>query len=157
MKTLLINPPYSEFVYSNRKNAASLDAPLSISYIAAVLEKNKFSVELLDANALNLDIEKTAQIVKGSGADIIGITSSTTIMPVTYKLAKKIKESSPGKIIVVGGPHVTFMPERSTRADPSSPPTIRNMTKPKETIAAKNIPRSTIFPNLFILSAPPGP
>jgi radical SAM superfamily enzyme YgiQ (UPF0313 family) len=115
MKVMLVNPPYSEFVYGSRKNAASLDAPLSIAYIAAVLEKNKIRAVLLDANAYNMTVEQTAEKVAESGADIVGVTTSTTIMPVTYQLAGKIKENLRDAIIVVGGPHVTFMPERTLK------------------------------------------
>ena len=117
MKTLLVNPPYSEFVYESRRKAASLDAPLSIAYIAAVLEREGFEVDILDANAFNLTIEKTAERVADSSADIVGITSTTTVMPVTYRLSREIKKlwrenlqpsEYRGKKIVVGGPHVTF-------------------------------------------------
>ena len=46
MNILLVNPPYSEFVYESRKKAASLDAPLSVAYIAAVLERGDFNVDI---------------------------------------------------------------------------------------------------------------
>ncbi len=118
MKVLLVNPPYTEFVYKNRKNAAALDAPLSIAYIAAVLEKNKIKVDVLDANAYNLSVNQTAERIAKNKAKIVGITSSTTIMPVTYRLAKKIKRERKDIIIVVGGPHVTFMPAQTFKDCP---------------------------------------
>lgn len=112
MKTLLVNPPYSEFVYENRKKAASLDAPLSIAYLASVLEKSGHDVEILDANAFNLTIDETINKISKSDAKVVGITSTTTVMPITYKICDGVKKLS-DKIMVVGGPHVTFVPERT--------------------------------------------
>jgi len=117
MKSLLINPPYLKYVYENRKDAASIDAPLSLAYIAAVLEKNGLKVEILDANAHNMSLGKTAQYVKESDAQLVGITATTTVIPVVYKLAKAIKAVC-GKAIVVGGPHVSFEAERTLRECP---------------------------------------
>ena len=53
MDVFFINPPFSKLVYKSRIAAAPIDAPLSLAYLAAVLEKNKISVSILDANALN--------------------------------------------------------------------------------------------------------
>jgi len=115
MRVLLINPPYSEFLYKKRKGAASVDAPLSLAYIAAVLEENGREVGILDANALNLSIDEVAERVLKSGAGIVGLTATTTIMPLAYMLAEKIKETNSDVVIAIGGPHVTFMPERTLR------------------------------------------
>jgi radical SAM superfamily enzyme YgiQ (UPF0313 family) len=115
MKVLLVNPPYRTSVYKASKVAATIDMPLSIAYIAAVLEKSGTDVEILDANALNLSMDETADRVAGSGAGIIGITATTTIMPLVYSLSEKIKERDKNATIVIGGPHVTFLPERTLR------------------------------------------
>jgi len=117
MKSLLINPPYLKYVYENRKDAASIDAPLSLAYIAAVLEKNGLEVEILDANAHNLSLEKTAMHAKESEAELIGITATTTVIPLVYKLTKAIKAVC-SKKVVVGGPHVSFEAERTLKECP---------------------------------------
>jgi len=118
-EVLLVNPPYQEHIYQSRKDAASIDAPLSIGYLAAVLEQNQINVAILDANAHNFDVAMTAEKIAQSSADIVGITSTTTVMPVVYMLIKSVKELAPGKMLVVGGPHVTFVPEQTLKESPS--------------------------------------
>ena len=112
MRVLLLNPPYLEYTYTKVKRAVSVQPPLGIAYIAAMLEKNGIDVKILDANAESLSMQKTIDSVIISSADFIGITATTVMIPKVYQLCDEIKENS-DKTIVVGGPHVTFMPERT--------------------------------------------
>ena len=112
MKVILVNPPYSEFVYSKRKMGAAVDMPLGIAYIAAVLEEKGIEVSVIDANAENISVTETAKRIRHNSAEVVGITSTTTIMPLVYNLCDEIKKES-DKIIVIGGPHVTFMDKRT--------------------------------------------
>jgi len=112
MKVMLVNPSYTSNVYSGWRNAVSIYLPLGLAYIAAVLEKNGIEVEILDANAEGLSIQETVEKVVNSSAKIIGISATTTMLPIVYQLGQEVKERA-NKIIVVGGPHVTFMPEKT--------------------------------------------
>jgi len=101
MKVLLINPATSN-IYS--KISANLP-PLGLAYLASYGQKNGHVFEILD---LNLNTNGLSdEILKKF--DVIGITSDTPRYPAALEIAQIAK--STGKIVVMGGYHVTFMDE----------------------------------------------
>lgn len=114
MKVMLVNPSYTSHIYSGWRKAVSIYLPLGLAYIAAVLEKNGIEVQVLDANAEGLSMQDTVEKVVNSSAEIVGFPATTTMIPPIYQLSKEIKERT-NKIVVVGGPHVTFMPEQTLK------------------------------------------
>jgi len=112
MKTLLVNPPYFTSVYKGLKDAVTIEVPLGLAYLAAVLEKNNFKVDVLDANVLELSIDETGKRILASDADVIGFSATSNTITKVYKLAKIIKENS-NKKIVVGGVHVTTSTQKT--------------------------------------------
>lgn len=114
MKILLVNPPYTECVYSGWKSVVTLYPPLGLAYMAAVLEKNNIKVKILDANAMGLSIEETADRIINSKAEMVGLTATAIDIPMVYDISRIVKKNS-DKIIVVGGPHVTFTPEETLK------------------------------------------
>ncbi len=116
IKTLLVNPSYAVELYGEK--VLSSHPPLGLGYLAAYLRERKFLVEILDANAYRLSDEETIQRIMKSNAKIIGLTSTTSTIDITFRLCKKIKKKDTSKIIVVGGVHITFLPEKSLRKCP---------------------------------------
>lgn len=112
MSVLLVNPPYTEYVYTRVKKAVCFQPPLGLAYIAAMLERDGIEVQILDANAELLSIQETVSRVVKAQANLVGVTATTVVMPHVYQLCNEIKKKS-DKTIIVGGPHVTFMPERT--------------------------------------------
>ncbi len=110
MKILLLNPPYLESVYSGFKPAVQVQLPLGLAYIASVLEQSGQDVSILDANAEELNINETIEKVTQSDCEIVGITAATALIPTVKQIARGIKQRTCKKIIL-GGPHVTFLPE----------------------------------------------
>lgn len=107
MKTVLINPP---------QRTKYPQPPLGLASIAAVLEGENYQVEILDANALQLS---ETEVIEGIGdADTIGITAMTPFINSAIKLAQEIKKEKPGSTIIVGGAHVTVLPEETLRNVP---------------------------------------
>lgn len=123
MKILLIKPPRA--LFPGTKLAPPGEAfPLGIMYIAAVLEKRGYQVEILDAlvgdfpawregdtKQYSMSWEKIRTEIEQGGPDIIGITNpfsaeiSNAIA--VARIAKEIYRDVP---VVVGGPHVSVMP-----------------------------------------------
>jgi radical SAM superfamily enzyme YgiQ (UPF0313 family) len=101
MKILLVNPPPRSI---NEPN--TLVPPLGLGYLAAVLEKNKIGVEILDASALQLSWEEFKQEVKRRHPSIIGYTGTTPAIDTTFKAARISRPYS--KYQVLGGPHATL-------------------------------------------------
>lgn len=85
--------------------------PLGIYYLAAYLLKDGEEVKILDCEALNLAHENLLVMLKKSDVKIIGITSTTVSSPRAYRLAEMIRQELPNVKIVIGGPHMTAMPE----------------------------------------------
>lgn len=78
--------------------------PLGLAYIAAYLEKNGFKeIKVIDYN-----VEPKARLSK---ADIVGITATTPLIKSAWKIAQKAKKM--GAIVIIGGPHVSALPEES--------------------------------------------
>lgn len=117
IKILLVNPPYVGHVYSGYKEAVAVNVPLGLAYLGGILEKNSTPVEVLDANILELSTEETAKRVLKSECQYIFLTTTSNTITKVYEIAKIVKSNS-NKIIVAGGPHVTFEPERTLKECP---------------------------------------
>ena len=80
--------------------------PLGIAYIAGVLRDNGHVVKIADFNV-------TDEKVDFSAFDIVGISSDTSRYKAALKIAKEAKKA--GSIVVMGGPHVSYMDEETLR------------------------------------------
>ena len=60
--------------------------PLGLGYLAAVLEKNQYEVDVIDCQALKLSCEEFKSEISKRQPNIVGITST----PLTYKSALKL-------------------------------------------------------------------
>jgi len=129
----LIRPPAVE---SFRFSTASITLPLGLAYISAALRRAQFDVHVIDAVG---EAPKTrAGYCKGylvglrfdeivaripTHTDIIGITVVFTHeWPAVVRLIDRIRNRFPHAKIVIGGEHVTSMPEfslLSSKADVS--------------------------------------
>jgi radical SAM superfamily enzyme YgiQ (UPF0313 family) len=111
---LLINPPITlEERYGTFASVGSQAPPLGLCYVAATVRKAGYRVQILDAPALNLDLPQTIDSIARINANLIGITASTVSIPRAAELAKAIKNHSIKAPIMVGGPHVSSIPEET--------------------------------------------
>jgi len=130
MKILLINPPQT-FYPGSESPAGNL--PLGLMYIAAVLRKSGYEVEILDAFMtekdfcendetvnVGLSFEEIKQEVETRKPDIVGLAGPfTSQIENTIKTSNIIKEVNPDIITVVGGPHVTLIPKEFLEENPN--------------------------------------
>ncbi len=94
---------------------------LGILYLAAILDQNNIPVEILDLEQYyGLEPEELNKIIieKIEHYEIIGITSLTNTFYLVKQIAKLIKQSNREKIVVLGGPHVSFQYEEILKAEP---------------------------------------
>jgi anaerobic magnesium-protoporphyrin IX monomethyl ester cyclase len=101
-KVTLVNPP---------QDTRYPQPPIGLALIAAILEKVGYSVTLLDANALHLRPEAIAEIV--TDANIVGITAMTPTIGTALNIARHLKQKTPHLKVILGGPHVTLLPEET--------------------------------------------
>jgi len=109
---LLINP-YITSTERYGKNIGDIGGhqmPLGIYYLASTLIKEKFNVEVLDAEAQGIVHEEVIEILRKSDIKIVGITSTTVAFRNARSLAEIIRKELPDVTIVIGGPHMTAVP-----------------------------------------------
>ncbi len=83
-------------------------ALLGLGYLAAVLEKNNFKVDVIDCQVQKLSLEEFKTEIAKRQPDVVGVTSSTLTYQSGLKLIKAAKGVCPKAITLAGGPHVTF-------------------------------------------------
>jgi radical SAM superfamily enzyme YgiQ (UPF0313 family) len=115
MNITLINPPITpeERYGSGVGVAGGHQLPLGVCYIAAYLRREGHQVKIIDAEAEEIfDYGEIVSKIKSFKTEILGITCCTVSFYRAIALAKRIKANIDIPIIL-GGPHVTAMPEYS--------------------------------------------
>ena len=108
MDVLLINPPST---YSLKSELGVVSPPLSLAYLASTIRENGYSVKIVDAIAEDSNLRDLAYVLRREDPDVVGITATTPMIMDAYEVAKLAKTLNPNVTVVVGGPHVTFIPE----------------------------------------------
>jgi len=114
MKVLLISPPnvhvIEPFCRANKTPPPlAVNFPLGLGYLAAILEKNQFKVEILDACYENdITIEVIEKKIKEFHPDIVGLSVYTALAKTAVKIAQITKEIDSKIKVIAGGPHATY-------------------------------------------------
>ncbi len=123
MKVLLINPPQTFYPGSDQP-AGNL--PIGLMYIAAVLKKAGYAIEILDAfmgagavfqensesTTVGMPNEQIKQEIERRKPDIVGIAGPFTCqIGNAIQTSRIVKQVNPNILTVVGGPHVTLAPK----------------------------------------------
>ncbi len=117
MKVLLLLPPYekNQIFRKSMKNLGAVLPPLGIAYIAAVLEKDKHTVKIIDGPAMAtildysfLDLENDIHTFQ---PEVIGLSASTSQIEYAKKTITIIKKVVPNAIIILGGPLISATPD----------------------------------------------
>ncbi|MFH1800170.1 MAG: radical SAM protein [Candidatus Omnitrophota bacterium] len=85
--------------------------PLGIYYLAARLLRDGKKVEVIDAESLRMPHDEVIFFLKKASPKIIGITSTSVAFRNARSLAQMIRKELPGIVIIIGGPHMTAMPD----------------------------------------------
>lgn len=130
MKILLINPTNSVDIKSDF--IVNIFQPIGLAYVAAMLEKHKYKVEILDALAQGFDNEKIIKNKRVIGLDyqtikekiikfnpdIVGITTPFSFQSLeAHQMAKIVKSIDKKIIVVAGGTHATIQAEEILNDD----------------------------------------
>ena len=107
VKTSLVNPPPLKGVYRHQ-----LYLSTGLAYLAAVLEENGHEVTVIDCPASEMDQDKLKAKLASIEPNLIGITSMTPTIQSALQSAHVAKEACPEAMVVLGGPHATFMDEQ---------------------------------------------
>lgn len=107
MRALFIVPPYPIEEYPALATGSV--------YLAANLRAHGHQVEVLDLLVSEPRKDKVEQALATARPDLVGITSVTMTFPMACRIASWVREARPEAVIALGGPHVSFLPERSLR------------------------------------------
>ncbi|MEJ2242606.1 MAG: cobalamin-dependent protein, partial [Candidatus Bathyarchaeota archaeon] len=99
----LVNPPYPEGAHQHPPFT-----PLGLGYLAAVLDKNDYSVNVIDCQALRISYGQFKDEISKCKPDIVGMTSTTLTYKSALNIARIVKEVHPICLTILGGCHVTF-------------------------------------------------
>lgn len=99
MKILLVNPPMASYYH----RLGLKYPPLGIGYIAGILQKEGYTVKVIDLNIETIKISS----IPYQDFDVVGISTDTTRYPLAINIAKHAKAK--GCKVVIGGPHTTFL------------------------------------------------
>ncbi len=116
MKIILLNPP-PLYPDGSPISIQIHHPPLGLLNIAAVLERAGYAVTVCDASINSLDFAQIRTELR-QGYDIIGITTLTATRDAAYLCAAIAKEENPDSLVVMGGPHVTFIAETTLKMLP---------------------------------------
>lgn len=113
MKICLINPPWvtkSNNIWTKIRGTLP---PLGLLYLAAFLEREGVTADIIDCQAGLRSWEEVRSRLKQGRYDLYGITGTTSIISNSYRLAAMVKDCHPDAKVVMGGVHVTALPEEA--------------------------------------------
>lgn len=109
-----IYPPLiSGEVYGPFEKAENVLPPLGIASLAAVARSEGKSVAIVDALAEHLSIDATINRICELQPRFVGITAATVAIKNAALIASGIKRTMPEVTVILGGPHVTAIPEKT--------------------------------------------
>jgi radical SAM superfamily enzyme YgiQ (UPF0313 family) len=107
MKVMLIQPPMFHL-------KMQLSPNLGLAYIAAVLERDGFDVQVLDAAAENLDYDGVIERIRAFSPAVIGAGGQTPVSVRSMTIFRQTKEQIGEEIVTVaGGPHFSFADQQA--------------------------------------------
>jgi len=114
MKILLVSPPTNSAI---ERIVGMTGPPLSLAYLASMI-RDRHDVKIVDSIAEKLSFKDLRQKIKHFDPELLCITATTSMMPDAYETAKIAKELNENAKIVIGGPHVTFLPDKTLNECP---------------------------------------
>ena len=112
MKIILIQPPILSY-------SSQIAPNIGLAFIAAVLEEEGITVEVIDCVADKITINQLIDKIKQSKPDIIASGGQTPVSVNSLKIFRKTKkEVNSGILTIAGGPHFTFTAEESLEKCP---------------------------------------
>jgi anaerobic magnesium-protoporphyrin IX monomethyl ester cyclase len=93
-------------------------ALLGLGYLAAVLEKNHYQVDVIDCQVLKLSFDESRSELRKRKPDVVGMTATTLTYKSALQIARIAKEVHPNCVTALGGPHVTFWDDKALEECP---------------------------------------
>jgi|GEM_PF-125330 len=105
--------------YGPLAGAGSTEPSFGVACLAACAAREGFDVHIVECSAENMDIETAANEILAFDPDVVGISSTTSGITASASLAHLLKRRKPGTVAIVGGCHVSALPEETLREFPA--------------------------------------
>jgi len=106
-------------MYGELANAGAAEASVGLCSLAAATRQARYETQIIDSVALNLSNEELAQKIVATEPNFVGISVVTLAAYSAGDLAARIKKLNPKIIIIIGGVHITSVPEETMAKFPS--------------------------------------
>jgi anaerobic magnesium-protoporphyrin IX monomethyl ester cyclase len=118
-KILLISPRSSKDVlFGKLKEFGNYKLPINLCNLAAMCRERGYVPKIIDLNVAHLSLKELYAEILEFGPQYIGITAFTIDINSASHLAQSIKEVFPDIVIIIGGVHLSSLPERTMRENP---------------------------------------
>ncbi len=108
LRILLISPPTDSAI---KRTLGVSGPPLGLAYLASVVREEGHEVRIADSLTEDYTFDDLRKVIKSYYPDVVGITATTSMIPDAYTAAAITKEIDPEITVIMGGPHVTFVPD----------------------------------------------
>jgi len=120
MKIMLINPVFSR--YGGIRGHGGSVIPLNLCCLAAYVREmhSDLNIKIFDAEIQSASHEDVVREAVNFSPDLIGITTNTCVFDSVTQVISLLKEKLSRVPVILGGPHVSALPNRSlieTKAD----------------------------------------
>ncbi len=109
LKVLLVNPP---------AQGSYPVLPLGLAYLAAILEKNRYPVRVIDAWADRLSEEEIRRQIREYRPRLVGVTAMSPVYPQAQKAIKIARAAAPEAEVILGGVHASARPRECLDENP---------------------------------------
>jgi anaerobic magnesium-protoporphyrin IX monomethyl ester cyclase len=101
---------------ASMKVVLNIVPPLGLAYLAAVLEESGYEVRIFDCS-IGISLSQLMGHLKEYQPDVVGLTSTTPAFPDAQRTAESVRQILPQAVIVLGGAHVSAVPEDALSYD----------------------------------------
>ncbi|MFC1590763.1 B12-binding domain-containing radical SAM protein [Candidatus Omnitrophota bacterium] len=109
LKIVLVSPPFS---YGKVNILGPKSPRLGLAQLAACLREQGYgNIRIIDATAMDYGEREVVEAILNEEPAFVGFTATTTEYPIVLKIAEKLKKERSSVCCVIGGPHITVMPE----------------------------------------------
>ena len=105
-----INPNTKELAF--RDNSLGYVPPLSLMYVAALMEREDVEVEIIDMDAERLSYDETLRRLDRFSPDLLGFTTTTASFHPVLRWIRKFKADT-GLPTLIGGEHLRLYPHET--------------------------------------------
>ena len=111
-KIILVNP-FSSLSdrYGLLAFAGGIEPPFGLCYLAAQVRRLGYKVEIVDAQALKMNHAQTIKRIIRARPQFVGFTACTPQIKNAAYIAQNLKQALPSLINIIGGPHISSLPE----------------------------------------------